>query len=95
MFLTPLVRLGESAALRGRPADSNSVTVPLVLAHGLEVTPVPPGSLRESAGRYCVTSGGAAHSVELVGSELGRALVTAKSPLTSVDVPADPNVPCE
>lgn len=91
-------RLLDSAQFEAakKQADGNkavTLRVPWTLTKAVDVYAVPPQALFGTVGSdACVQSDGSAVHVQIVTSELGRALVTSHTPLSTVA--AEPTVPC-
>lgn len=78
-------------------AGTSSLTASLALAAPVEVSVVPPGALYNLDGDLgCVSSGGSARAVKVLGSELGQTFVTFDdgAALASVDLTPSGAKPC-
>lgn len=87
----------EYAAAKAATAEGQVVTLKprWVLAEPVEVTAVPPAALTVTTTRQgCVAADGKAVAVQVVSSELGQALVTSSTGLTTVTTPWPNELTC-
>ena len=87
----------EYEAARAASVEGQAVTLKprWVLTEPVEVTAVPPAALTVTTTRKgCVVSGGQTVAVQVVSSELGQALVTSQTRLTTVTTPWPNELTC-